>query len=355
MNSTRATTRRTPSRSTTWCATTARSSSPGPDGYALDRLCPDLVYIPADAHASVPRLQVWWAHQGHEVSIPLAPGKTYMTPSGYKFHLEKHPGAVSWRLIGTVAEGLSCHKPCTVSGGGKSEISKNLRDYMSYGPIFVADKEKDFDLVQQIFDRDYSDRWKPDRGPDYATEPSRPVLSPRRSLGSVIKLLTPSEDYTDAYNAWLASFPNYIYPIVFIIKRFFPRDAIGHWRELFGVDSVNGFPGHELKAFGRKLVGMYLRVGLLGTQAWRMFKLRQDFSPADKVQTEDDITASIVVPAGRLGAAATWARRPPPTSSWSTARRGCSSAPTTRSTAASTTRPRPTWRGRITSSPTSSR
>ena len=39
---------------------------------------------------------------------------------------------------------------------------------MIYGPIFVADVEKDFDLVQQIFDRDYSDRWKPGRGPDYA-------------------------------------------------------------------------------------------------------------------------------------------------------------------------------------------
>ena len=118
----------------------------------------------------------------------------------------------------------------------------------------------------------------------------------------MIKLLTPSEDYTDEYNAWLASFPNYIYPIVFIIKRFVPQDTLGHWRELFGVDSINGFPGHELKAFGRKLVGTYLRVGLLASQAWRTFKLRQDFSPAAKVQTEDDITASVVVPAGRLGA-----------------------------------------------------
>src|SRR4051794_41394948 len=41
-----------------------------------------------------------------------------------------------------------CHKPCTVSGGGKSEISKSLRDYMIYGPIFVADRDRDFDLVQ---------------------------------------------------------------------------------------------------------------------------------------------------------------------------------------------------------------
>ena len=77
--------------------------------------------------------------------------------------------------------------------------------------------------MQQIFDRDYSTRWKPDRGPDYTRRASRPVLSPQRSLGSVIKLLTPSDDYTDEYNAWLASFPNYIYPIVFIIKRFCAR------------------------------------------------------------------------------------------------------------------------------------
>jgi hypothetical protein len=271
-------------------------------GYAVDRRLSDLVYIPADARANVQRLEVWWTHDGREMTIPLELGKTYMTPSGYKVHLEKHPGAASWRLIGTVAEGLFCHKPCTVSGGGKSEISKSLRDYMIYGPIFVADRDKDFDFVQQIFDRDYATRWKPGCGPDYATRTSRPVLSPQRTLGSVIKLLTPSDDYTADYNAWLASFPNYIYPIVFIIKRFAPRDTLSHWRDLFGVDSINGFPGHELKAFGRKLVGTYLRVGLLDSQGWRTFKLRQDFAAAAKVQTEDDITASIVVPAEWLKA-----------------------------------------------------
>lgn len=171
---------------------------------------------------------------------------------------------------------------------------------MLYGPVFVADVDKDFELVRQIFDRDYSDRWKPGRGPDYAARPSRPVLGPGRSLGSVIKLLTPSDDYTDAYHAWLASFPDYIFPIVFIIKRFAPAGSPGRWRELFGVDTVNGFPGHELKAFGRKLIGSYLRVGLTG-QGWRTFKLRQDFIAADKVQTGDDITASVVVPARQLG------------------------------------------------------
>ena len=69
---------------------------------------------------------------------------------------------------------------------------------------------------------------------------------------------------------------------------------------LFGVDIINGFPGHELKAYGRKLVGSYLRVGLTA-QGWRTFKLRQDFIAADKVQMGDDITASVVVPSRHVG------------------------------------------------------
>ncbi|HVJ26683.1 MAG TPA: hypothetical protein VM493_04040, partial [Vicinamibacterales bacterium] len=51
---------------------------------------------------------------------------------------------------------------------------------------------------------------------------------------------------------------------------------------------------------GRRLAGSYLRVGLLPAHGWRTFKLRQDFSPAVKVQTEDDITASAVVPGNQL-------------------------------------------------------
>ena len=39
----------------------------------------------------------------------------------------------------------------------------------------------------------------------------------------------------------------------------------------YRVDVVNGFPGHELKLHGRKLVGTYLRVGLLPGNAWRTF------------------------------------------------------------------------------------
>ena len=279
-----------------------------PEGYAVDRTFPELVYVPEDAYFSLPAGGITWKDpKGREQSIPLLAGKVYMTPSGYKVRLERHPGAPSWRLVGTVGEGTNCHKPCTVSGGGKSEISKSILDYMLYGPIFVADAARDLDLVQQIFERDYADRWKSgaEDKPDYAKRPSRPILSPQRSLGSVIKLLTPSPQYTDEYNAWLASLPSYIYAIVFIIKRFYrPEEAAdlksAEWRRWFGVDVVNGFPGHELKYGDRKLVGTYLRVGLHGRVGWRTFKVRQDFYAAAKVQTEDDITASTVVPARQL-------------------------------------------------------
>src|SRR4029079_18402352 len=38
-------------------------------------------------------------------------------------------------------------------------------------------------------------------------------------------------------------------------------------------------------------------MGLMKGGAWRTFKLRQDFAPAFKIQMEDDISASVVVPA----------------------------------------------------------
>jgi phosphoenolpyruvate carboxykinase (diphosphate) len=270
------------------------------EGHALDTQLADLVYVPHDARANLSRLQLWWTQDGEERSIPLRPGTTYMTPSGYKVQVEKLPLTGTWRLIGTVAEGLFCHKPCTVSGGGKSEISKSLGDYILYGPILVGELDKDFDRVQQLLDRNYGDRWQPGCGPDYTARSSRPLLSSARTLGSVIKLLTPADEYTREYNAWLRSFPDHIYPLVFLIKRYLPPQAQGNWREFFGVDSINGRPGHEIKAMGRRLVGSYLRVGLLSSQAWRTFKVRQDFAPAVKVQMEDDITASGVVPATQL-------------------------------------------------------
>ena len=268
-----------------------------PEGYGVDRVYNELVYIPEDARASLNDQQISWTRDGRRQSIPLIPGRIYMAPSGYKIQMEKHPTADTWHLIGTVAEGTFCHKPCTVSGGGKSEISKSLADYMHYGPVFVSDLEKDLDAVGAILDYDFSTRHLP----EYRTDgPSLGVLDPKRSLGSVIKLLTPSNRYTKEYNEWLSGIPNYVLALVFLIKRFHRPAIESDWRANFNVDIINGFPGHELKYRDRKLVGGYLRVGLLGEHGWRTFKMRQDFHPAAKIQTEDDISASIVVPERHL-------------------------------------------------------
>lgn len=277
-----------------------------PEGYARDREFPDLLYLSEDALVSLRTQDIRWTQDGRQRSLPLLPGKVYMAPSGFRVRMERHPAAPSWRLRGTAAQGTFCHKPCTVSGGGKSEISKSLRDYMLFGPIFVAHLDQDLDRAQEIFDRDYENRWKSPAAHRevYARRKSRPILGTARSLGSVIKLLTPSHEYSDEYNRWLAGIPNRIYAIVFIIKRFHKPEWGPAWRAHFSVDIVNGSPGNELKFGRRKLVGTYLRVGLLGNQAWRTFKCRQDFIVAEKLPMEDDISASTVAPLRHLARAA---------------------------------------------------
>lgn len=268
------------------------------EGYGVDKHFPDLIYIPENAKASLREQRISWKRGEATHEIPLLPEKTYITPSGYKLRIERHPAAPSWRLIGTAAEGVLCHKPCTVSGGGKSEISKSIGDYMLYGSIFVSDLDNDLDLVNEIFEKDYSTRWKPDSPQleHYQKQPSRPFLATNRTVGSVIKLLTPSREYADEFNHWLAAIPNHVYAIALIIKRFYSPEWGPNWREKFRVDIINGEPGYELKFEDRRLVGTYLRVGLLGDRTWRTFKVRQDFYAAEKIQTEDDISASVVAP-----------------------------------------------------------
>jgi len=268
-----------------------------PEGYAIDKQYPDIIYVPENVHIDLNAQRVSWTRNGVEQEITLSPNHTYVNPDGYKVHMEKHQGAPSWRLIGTGVEGTFCHKPCTVSGGGKSEISKSLQDAIHYGPFFVANYSEDFEKIREIINRDYSNRFA-DKS---IQSKGRPLLSNDRSLGSVIRLLSISdEEYVPEYNAWLRTIPDYVKAMVFIIKRFYRPEWGDDWQRHFAADLINGKPGHELKFSGRKLVAGYLRVGLLSDGSWRTYKLRQDFMPAAKIQTEDDISATVVVPAHRL-------------------------------------------------------
>lgn len=267
------------------------------EGYAIDKHYPDIIYIAEDARIDLLEQCISWRKNGTQQRIKLLASHTYIYPCGYKVRMDKHPHTPTWRLIGTEAEGTFCHKPCTVSGGGKSEISKSIASSLISGPLYVEEINRDLDLVDEIFKKDYSSRFRCKQ----QIINSRTFLDEERSLGSSIRLLTPSEtEYTDEYNRWLGMIPQHIRALAFIIKRFYRSEWGQKWRDHFTVDVVNGYPGHELKFNDRTLMANYLRVGKERNGSWRIYKLRQDFVAADKLQMEDDITVSKTMSSGYL-------------------------------------------------------
>jgi phosphoenolpyruvate carboxykinase (diphosphate) len=268
-----------------------------PEGYAVDKTHPDICYLPEDAHFRLHHHRISWTRDDGEHSIKLLANRTYVLPSGYKVQLVKPGEGRRWRLIGTSAQPTMCHKPCTVSGGGKSEISKSIADATIQLPFYVSNLELLLSAAQRVLYREYGMRFK-DASKNRAK--GRPVLSPERSLGSVIKLLTPRDEYTDEHNAFVRSIQIEVKEIVLLIKRFYKPDWGTDWRDRFSVDVINGTPGHELKYKNNKAISSYLRVGYEQNGSWRVFGLRKDFAPAAKIQMEDDITASVVVPRQHL-------------------------------------------------------
>jgi phosphoenolpyruvate carboxykinase (diphosphate) len=269
-----------------------------PEGYGVDKRFSDILYVPEDVRIELHNQSVTWTNADGAQKIQLRPGVTYVLPSGYKVEMIKPTEGMRWRLIGTNAEGTFCHKPCTVSGGGKSEISKSISDAMISAALLVWDLNRDLDEVEAIVRRNFEDRYPDPPDPE---KPSRPLLSPRRSLGSVIRLLTPSPDFTDAYNSWLGTIGSSVRDLVYLVKRFYKPDWGDQWRDRFSVDLINGELGRQLIYRRQRLIAQYLRVGFTEDGSWRTFSVRKDFAPARKIQTEDDISASVVVPVERIG------------------------------------------------------
>ncbi|MFT4902000.1 MAG: hypothetical protein ACI81V_001283 [Lentimonas sp.] len=265
-----------------------------PSGYAIDKTYKDIAYIPQDARIELNCQKISWYKNGVEQQIKLLPNMTYVLPSGYKVKMLQPAEGRRWRLVGYTAESQVCHKPCTVSGGGKSEISKPITDAIISGPVFVSDFQHDFDLAEQIINKEFGNRF---RDPAKNRPNGRPLIGKARSLGSVVKLLTASKvDYSDEYNAWLKSIPQHVKELVLIIKRFYKQDWGQDWRKRFSVDLINGEPGNILRYREQQMLTQYLRVGYTEEGSWRTFGLRKDFIPAIKISLEDDITASVVAP-----------------------------------------------------------
>jgi hypothetical protein len=266
--------------------------------YAVDRQFPDIYYVPENADFSVLDGRITWQlPDGGSRHLTLRAGEIYVLPWGTKIRLEKQIDGTVWRLVASRADGILCHKPSTVSGGGKSEISKSIGTIMLKGSVFVTDFQRDTEQVAEILARDSSTIYKRTM---QGSRAQRPILSTERSLGSVIKLMTPSPDYTDQYNEWLATIPQTVRQLLITLKRYYQPEWGDDWRQHFSVDRINGLPGNELKFHDQKLLGNYLRMGYDPDGSWRIFKLRPDFNPADKVQFEDDITASVVLPSTSL-------------------------------------------------------
>ncbi len=270
-----------------------------PEGYGIDKNQESVFYVPEDALFEMNGQKITWKKGGEEQAIKLLPYKYYIYPNGFKVEMKKRLNGPKWHLIGTHAEGTMLHKPCTVSGGGKSEISKSISDAMIQGSYIVGDLVEDLAKVEEIMKYDFSNRFKVPA--DYTKNSPRHILSSNRSLGSVIKLLTPAEEYTDEYNEWLASLPQRIKVLIYVIKGNYSEEwSQSSWKTYFSVDMINGQPANELKYKNEKLTSNYLRVGHDEDGAWRIFLTRQDFEPSAKVQAEDDISASMIVRADML-------------------------------------------------------
>ncbi|MBI9066490.1 MAG: hypothetical protein JEZ09_04315 [Salinivirgaceae bacterium] len=269
-----------------------------PENYGVDKNHENLIYIPEDAKINLYESSITWKHNKQTQQIKLLRDHYYVLPSGYKVHMEKHPFAPEWRLILTYAEGTFLHKPSTVSGGGKSEISKSLLNAIIYSNFFIDDIEKDFAMIDEILTYDFSKRWKE---PTLDNHTSRHLLSNERSLGSVIKLLTPFEGHTQAYNKYVNSIPDYVKGIIFLLKKLSQNIELkDDWKKYFTIDKINGRPGHSLMLNSRKISKSFLRVGFTQDNSWYVHSLRPDFVAAAKIQMEDDISATITVPAKQL-------------------------------------------------------
>ncbi|MGK0189615.1 MAG: hypothetical protein ACI9R3_005432 [Verrucomicrobiales bacterium] len=268
-----------------------------PEGYAIDRKFSNIYYVPETTEVDLDQQRVSWQSDAVH-ALRLQPGITYVYPSGYKVQMIQPTIGQSWRIIGTQAEGTFCHKPCTVSGGGKSEISKALQDAMRVAPVIVPEFQQTMDRVKELTEMNYWDRF---HHPRIRPEQSRPLLDPRRSLGSALRLLTPDDQFTDKYNDYVRSLPRQVIDMALLVKRYYREDwgTWDEWRDRFTVDVVDGQPGFEIKYRNQHIVARYLRVGFAADGLWRMFSLRKDFLPASKLQREDDITATTTVPVPR--------------------------------------------------------
>ena len=251
-----------------------------------------------------------WTSDGQEQHLKLLPGRIYIHPSGYKVRMAKHRAAPSWRLVGHGAGGRLL--PQAVHRLGRRQVG----DQQEPGRRRAATGRSTCGASTRTW------RWSRRSSSATTRRASRlartsatgapaPVARALARLGDQAAHAQPAE-FTPEYNAWLETIPNHVRALVFVIKRFYRPEWGDDWREPLQRRH------HQRRARARAQVRRAASwspatcaSGCEANGAWRTFKLRQDFVAADKVQMEDDITASVVVPARRLVGLPERVRRPP--------------------------------------------
>ena len=289
-------------RSTRCSRATPTASRPSPRATPTTASSRTSCSCPGGAHYSMHDMTVSWTRpDGGTGSVPLRADKAYLSPNGYRVTVAQQPHDPTHLDPGR-------HRPQrhvvpqarTVSGGGKSEISKAITDAFIVGSAFVADFETDMDAV----DRDPRPRLLPalprPRAPRHRPAPD-PVAATARSARSSscsprrARTSTPTTTRgcrasrpTSRSSSTSSSAPT-------------ARNGARTGAATSASPMIDGRQGNSLHLDGTKITLNMLRVGYDPDGSWRLFSLRHDFSPAVKVQTQDDITASTVVPGALLG------------------------------------------------------
>lgn len=116
-------------------------------GYMVDKTYPNIYYMPEIVQIELKDRTVYYEHPETQEKMKMKVRNDcfYVLPNGYQIQLISHPISKQWMLIGTEQDVFFCFKPASVSGAGKSELSKSVMDAVSSGPFIV----KDFDLCMK--------------------------------------------------------------------------------------------------------------------------------------------------------------------------------------------------------------
>jgi hypothetical protein len=142
------------------CTCWDRWSSESPEGYAVDRRYPTFSTCRRIPSSACAKARCAGSSEGGSGTADAA-RRCHLRASQ---RLPRAPGKairrLAWRLVGARPRGTLCHKPCTVSGGGKSEISKSIANAILEGPVFVNDFHHDIEQVAEILKKDFSGIYK---------------------------------------------------------------------------------------------------------------------------------------------------------------------------------------------------